>query len=167
MAAGLSWLRLTPVIYQAFQNVVILTWSQPKAKGLQACFVGTAKFPSCRFCLNLSKLSLWSSCCLISSLRHVLGFFFFLFLLSFAAPSPVEQRHCQPILSFSCIIQCTVQWVSGRIKSEQTTAWNKCWCTVPNTPQSVLVISRSLSHYWAQNYPIGGFSSLFFSLAFS
>lgn len=43
---------------------------------------------------------------------------------------PVERHYDQPILSISCIIQCTVQRVTGRIKSAQTTAWNKC-CTVP------------------------------------
>lgn len=43
---------------------------------------------------------------------------------------PVLWHYDQPILSISCIIQCTVQRVTGRIKSAQTTAWNKC-CTVP------------------------------------
>lgn len=43
---------------------------------------------------------------------------------------PVERHYDQPILSISCIIQCTVQRVTGRTKSAQTTAWNKC-CTVP------------------------------------
>lgn len=110
-----------------------------KILGLKFCVMQTAKFPSCHFYLNFCKPSLWSSCCLIH-VSNDSSKFFFLFP-SFTAPFPVEQCHDQPILSFSCIIQCTVRWVSGRIKSEQTTAWNKCWCTVPNTAQSVLIIS--------------------------
>lgn len=50
------------------------------------------------------------------------------------------------ILSISSISQCTVQWISGRIKSEQTTAWNKCWSTVPNTVWSVFSFTQYI-HY--------------------
>lgn len=100
----------------------------------------------------ISVNRMWSSCCVIH-VSHVFSKFFL--FLSFTAPFLVEQRHDQPILSFFCIIQCIVRWVSGRIKSEQTTAWNKCWCTVPNIAQSVLIIRWLLPAYLARRYRIG------------
>lgn len=88
------------------------------------------------FLLGKKKNNLHSNFCEIVSLtvdillpRPVLSdSCFFVTLVSILFP--VERHYDQPILSISCIIQCTVQRVTGRIKSAQTTAWNKC-CTVP------------------------------------
>lgn len=121
--------------------------NQPKAKSsnVAAGYKLLGRFVSCRlqcshpviivFLISVNRLCDHD---VVSSMYQTC---FFFLSNSFTAPFLVEQHHDQPILSFPCIIQCTVQWVSGRIKSEQTTAWNKCWCTVPNIARSVLFIS--------------------------
>lgn len=148
------WLSWTLPTYQLFPTAVIQTKkNQPGANDLNVapgdkildlrfCVVLTAKFPSRCFDLNFCKLSLWSTCCLIhvSNVFSIYMYIYFLLLiyslLFFLLKGAVIKQSCH----LSRIVQCTVRWVSGRIKSEQTPAWNKCWCTVPNAAQSVLFI---------------------------